>query len=349
MKTSKNGKRNSKRTHKQEETKSFPLILLPVILALGILGGVLGRDAQPPDAPDGTETAAAAEAEYSGEDTALPETDGSLTDTDSSVPDATLPEGSSLEVHFIDVGQGDATLIICDGHAMLIDGGDNGQGTALQLYLQQQNVTALDYVVATHPDADHIGGLDVIITKFDCGTILMTDYEKDTATYRDVVDAIAWRGYGKTAPVVGDTYALGGAVFTIVGPADTEGSANDSSVALILQHGENRFYFEGDAEDEEQDILASGIPLEADVFKLGHHGSRTSNSEEMMEAVNPRYAVISVGDNSYGHPHAEVLNRLRERGVSVFRTDEQGSIIAYSDGAAITWNCSPSETWQAGE
>lgn len=330
------------RNQGREEARSFPLLLLPVILALGILGGLLGRNAEPAKAPE-PGTAGVLETENTGQSVGAESTSGGQQ------TEAAAPENSSLQVHFIDVGQGDATLIVCDGHAMLIDGGDNGQGTALQLYLEKQNVTALDYVVATHPDADHIGGLDVIITKFDCGTILMTDYEKDTATYRDVVDAISYRGYQKTTPVAGDTYALGSASFTIVGPEDLDGSANDSSVALVLQHGENRFYFEGDAEEEEQDILAAGIPLEADVFKLGHHGSRTSNSEEMVAAVNPDYAVISVGENSYGHPHGEVLNRLRQRGVQVFRTDEQGSIIAYSDGTQITWNCSPSESWQAGE
>lgn len=317
-------KRTTKRENKdREDIKSLPPFLLPLILILGLIGGMLGRQADGDMPEPGTD----AMAEVTGQSDAV----------------------SSMEVHFIDVGQGDATLIICDGHAMLIDGGDNSRGTAVQLYLQSQKVTALDYVVATHPDADHIGGLDVVITKFDCGTILMTDYEKDTATYRDVVDAMAYRGYKKTEPAVGDTYDLGGASFTIVGPIDTSGSANDSSVALILQHGDNRFYFEGDAEEEEQDILSTGISLKADVFKLGHHGSRTSNSEEMTEAVDAEYAVISVGSNSYGHPHAQVLNRLRERGMSVFRTDEQGSIVARSDGSRITWNCSPADSWAAGE
>lgn len=323
----------------KEDVKGFPLFLLPFILILGLIGGMLGRQPDVEHMQTAGEQQAEQEAPSDGD---MPEAG---TDTSAEPTDFV----SVMEVHYIDVGQGDATLIICDGHAMLIDGGDNSKGTALQLYLQSQNVTALDYVVATHPDADHIGGLDVVITKFDCGTILMTDYEKDTATYRDVVDAMAYRGYEKTTPAIGDSYALGGASFMIVGPVDITGSANDSSIALILQHGEKSFYFEGDAEEEEQDILSTGISLNADVFKLGHHGSRTSNSEEMVEAVDAAYAVISVGSNSYGHPHAEVLNRLRERGTLLFRTDEQGSVVARSDGRDITWNCSPTDSWAVGE
>lgn len=338
-------RRTTRRENREkEDIKSLPVFLLPLILILGLIGGMLGRQTD----ADPVQTAGEIQVgEIPAEEEALPAADMPEAGTD--VSEEPSDAASYMEVHFIDVGQGDATLIICDGHAMLIDGGDNSRGTAVQLYLQSQNITALDYVVATHPDEDHIGGLDVVITKFDCGVILMTDYEKDTATYRDVVDAMAYRGYKKTTPVIGDTYTLGGASFTIVGPTDITGSANDSSVALILQHGENRFYFEGDAEEEEQDIRNTGISLKADVFKLGHHGSRTSNSEEMVEAVDAAYAVLSVGSNSYGHPHAEVLNRLRERGMSVFRTDEQGSIVAGSDGRNITWNCSPTDSWAAGE
>lgn len=257
---------------------------------------------------------------------------------------------SRLQVHYMDVGQGDATLIVCDGHAMLIDAGNNNQGTAVQSYLQSQNVETLDYVIGTHPDADHVGGLDVVITKLDCETILLTEEEKDTNTYRDVLDAIQYKGYKRTNPVIGDTYRLGSAEFTVAGPKHIGSDSNDNSIAIILQHGENTFYFEGDAgEKEEEDILDSGIEISADVYKIGHHGSKTSTSDGMLEAVSPAYAVISVGDNSYGHPNAEVLNKLRAAGIQVFRTDEQGTIVAESDGTQITFNCQPSETWQAGE
>ena len=265
--------------------------------------------------------------------------------------DTGLPADSTLQVHYMDVGQGDATLITCDGASMLIDAGNNNKGTLVQSYLMSQGVQSLDYVIGTHPDADHIGGLDVIITKFDCGTVFLTDDTKDTATYRDVISAMQYKGYNKTLPVAGDTYPLGGAEFTFVGPVTSSDDSNNNSIALLLKHGSKTFYFEGDAEEEEESsILNTGVSLSADVYKVGHHGSKTSTTDAMLAAVAPSYAVISAGEgNSYGHPNAETLNKLRAAGVSVFRTDEQGSIIAQSDGSTITWNCSPSESWQAGE
>ena len=266
-------------------------------------------------------------------------------------PDTSKPEGT-LEVHYIDVGQGDATLIKCGSHAMLIDGGNNNKGTTVQLYLKKQGVESLDYVIGTHPDADHIGGLDVIVYKYNCDTVIMPDYEKDTKTYQELVDVIHDKNMKITYPVVGEQYALGEAKFTIIAPNSNSygGNANDYSVAILLEYGKNRFLFTGDAEEaSEAEMLTNGIDISADVYKVAHHGSRSASTQEFLNAVHPKYAVISCGEgNSYGHPHAEVLNRLRSMGVEVFRTDEQGSIIASSDGEYITWNCSATDSWLSG-
>ena len=258
---------------------------------------------------------------------------------------------AELQVHFIDVGQGDCTLISCGSESMLIDAGDNNQGTNVQNYLQKQGIESLKYVICTHPDSDHIGGMDVILYKFDCETIFMTDEEKDTNTYRDVIDTMKGKGYKNTLPIVGESYSLEDAEFTILSPSQLSDDSNNNSISIILTHGNNNFFFTGDAESEEEsDILNSGISIDADVYKVGHHGSSSSSSMELLESVSPTYAVISCGEeNSYGHPHSETLNVLRAMGVKVFRTDEQGSIIAVSDGEDITWNCSPSDTWKAGE
>lgn len=261
-------------------------------------------------------------------------------------------DGSTLEVHFLDVGQGDATLIRCGEAAMLIDAGNNSWGDDVRDYLEYQSIGDLDYVIGTHPDADHIGGLDVVMEAFDCGTVIMPDYEKDTQTYTDVTDVMEEKGYELTLPQVGTVYELGEAAFTIVAPNGEYGdNANDYSVGILLEHGENRFLLTGDAEeDSEADMLDNGIDLSADVLKAAHHGSRTANTEAFLERVNPEYVVISCGEgNSYGHPHAEVLNRIREMGIKVFRTDEEGTVVATSDGAGITFNVPPSESWQAGE
>ena len=256
-----------------------------------------------------------------------------------------------LEVHFIDIGQGDATLIKQGSHAMLIDAGENDKGTAVQLYLQKHGVERLDYLILTHTDSDHIGGADVIISKYEIQTILLSDFPKENKTYRDVMDSMDAKGVDFTEPKVGDSYLLGNAKFTIIAPNRTYADPNNSSIALVLQHGENSFLFSGDAEAEaEEDILKNGMDLDVDVYKAGHHGSSSSSSEAFLDAMSAEAAVIScAADNSYGHPHAEVLNALRARKMKVYRTDEQGSIMATSDGTDIIWNCSPSDSWQSGE
>lgn len=250
-----------------------------------------------------------------------------------------------MEVHYIDVGQGDCTLIKCGNAAMLIDGGDNNKGTQVQLYLKKQGINKLDYVIATHPDSDHIGGLDVIVYKYDCDTVIMPDMEKDSNTYRDLISAMNSKSYKTTFPEGGKEYSLGEAVFTIVSPVKEYEDANNASVGILLKHGENTFLFTGDAEkDAEKDMAAGSINIDCDVYKVGHHGSASSSSEIFLNAANPAYAVISCGrDNSYGHPHSLVLDELKYRGIKIFRTDKQGTIIATSDGISIKWNCEPSE------
>lgn len=258
-----------------------------------------------------------------------------------------------LEVHYIDVGQGDATLIKCGDSSMLIDAGGDDKGTLVQNYIKKQGVKSLDYLIVTHPDSDHCGGADVIITKYDIGKVIMPNYAKDTATYRDVIKAMDNKRYKVTDPVVGDTYELGDSKFTIIAPnkEDYGDAANNYSVGILLSHGDKKFLFTGDAEEEaEGDILDNGIDISADVYKAGHHGSKTSSTQDFVEAIDPEYAVISCGENNeYGNPDAATLNTLRALNVKVFRTDEQGSLIATSDGKKITWNAAPSETWKAGE
>ena len=309
------------------------LILLGILLGSTFLGGCAEGSTN-----EGNRTEINSDLEKVTEESELKEKDGDML--------------SRLEVHFLDVGQGDATFLSCDGYTMLIDAGNNDKGTAVWSYLKNQGVERLDYVIGTHPDADHIGGLDVVLYKFDCGTVFLPDVKNDTRTYEDVVQVMEEKDYPVTMPVVGETYSLGEASFTIIAPNRDYGSdLNDASVGILVEHGSNRFLFTGDAEETaEADILANGQDISADVYKAGHHGSNTASTEEFLQEVNPAYAVISCGEgNSYGHPHAEVLNRFRSMGIDVFRTDEQGTIVAVSDGEEIVWNCTPSESWQAGE
>ena len=256
-----------------------------------------------------------------------------------------------MEVLFIDVGQGDSTLITYGDHAMLIDAGDDSKGTAIQNYLQQQKITKLDYLILTHPDADHIGGAPVIITKFDISKVFVSNYEKDNKTYQKLIQALDNKRLKALTPKVNSKYTLGTATMTILAPGKEYDNPNDSSIALLLKNGNSSFLFTGDAgEDAEADILATDISLSADVYKVGHHGSKYSTSKELIKAVNPTYAVISCGEgNSYGHPHAETLNTLRANGVKVYRTDEAGTVVATTDGKTLSFNVPASETWKAGE
>lgn len=272
------------------------------------------------------------------------------------VPSSTKTISSSvspdiLEVHFIDVGQGDATLIKCGEHAMLIDAGDNTRGTAVQLYLIKQNISSLDAVIWTHPDEDHIGGADVITTKFDIQIAYMTDTAASTQTYHDLINAMKDKQLTRTIPQPGTAFSLGKSEVTFLSPITTSSDDNNSSIGCMIQFGNTRFLFTGDAEESaEIDMVHHTKDLTADVYKVAHHGSKSSSSSDFLEAVNPSYAVISCSfDNPYGHPHASVLNELREKHIQVFRTDEQGSIIATSDGKNITFNTAPSNSWKPGE
>lgn len=248
--------------------------------------------------------------------------------------------GSQFQVHFVDVGQGDCSLIICDGEAMLIDAGDNDKGTKVQKYLKDQGISKLKYVIGTHPDADHIGGLDVVIYKFSCDNILMPEASSDTKSYLDVLSAIKSKGYKVTTVGQGDTFNLGSASFEILSPIKGYPYAedNNNSIVLRLDYYNNSFLFMGDAEYQPQQVMIydDDINVKADLIKVAHHGANNGYMKGFYDEVAPKYAIISCGKgNKYGHPHSKVLNDFKNRGVNVFRTDEQGTIIAVSDGNNI--------------
>lgn len=247
------------------------------------------------------------------------------------------PAQDNLIVHFIDVGQGDAILIQQGESNMLIDAGDNRYGEVIVNYLRKHKVKRLDYVIGTHPHADHIGGLDNVINTFEVGKIIMPKVSHNTRTYEDVLLAIKNKGLKITTPKVGDKYQLGEAEFTIIAPSSEKYSnLNDYSVSIRLDFVNNSFIFTGDAEERsEREMLQTGIPLRADVLKVSHHGSSSSTTDEFLKAVNPSVAIIQVGaNNRYGHPHREILDKLAH--IKVYRTDLHGTIIIKSDGTEIT-------------
>ena len=284
-------------------------------------------------------------------------TDKVKQETESSAPPEVIktedPEGV-LEVHFLDVGHGDSTLILCGEHAMMIDCGDTAQGENLGSYLREQDVTELDYLVLTHPDKDHIGGAPAVLTKFPVGQVFQSDYKKGSEEEAYLQQTLAERQINAFQPEAGAEYQLGEAWFTILGPVRSYEESNDCSIALLLHFGENTFLFTGDAEKEAEKDMAEnsekpGLSLKADVYQVGHHGDKSSSKKKFLSAVAPEFAVISCAyRGEKKNPDAEVLERLKEAGVKIFRTDEQGSITAFSDGKDITWSCEPSESFAAG-
>lgn len=249
-------------------------------------------------------------------------------------------QAGTLTVTWLDVGQGDAAVIQCGGQAMLIDGGKPEKSSYIYAWLQQHDLRYLDVIVATHVDADHIGGLSGALNYASVGTAYCPVTTGTTETFQSFVKYLAQRGKQITVPTAGETFALGGAQVQILGPLRRAEDSNDNSIVLKVSFGATSFLFTGDAERaEEQDLLNAGVNLQSTVLKVGHHGSDTSTSYPFLRAVAPQYAVISVGTgNSYGHPTEAVLSRLRDAGVTTFRTDMQGEITAVSDGQTVNFS-----------
>ena len=249
-------------------------------------------------------------------------------------------QAGTLTVTWLDVGQGDAAVIQCGGQAMLIDGGKPEKSSYIYAWLQQHGLRYLDVIVATHVDADHIGGLSGALNYASVGTAYCPVTTGTTETFQSFVKYLAQRGKQITVPTAGATFTLGGAQVQILGPLRSAEDSNDNSIVLKVNFGATSFLFTGDAERaEEQDLLNAGVNLQSTVLKVGHHGSDTSTSYPFLRAVAPQYAVISVGaGNSYGHPTEAVLSRLRDAGVTTFRTDMQGEITAVSDGQTVNFS-----------
>ncbi len=245
-----------------------------------------------------------------------------------------------FEIHAIDVGQGDSTLIRQGDSCILIDAGTNSSEAALEAYLDYLHVDTIDCFIATHPHEDHIGGADMILEKYQVNKLLLTDLESTSYTFEALLDGIESSGVDAEIPAVGDEYTVGDMKFTVLAPLTATDDANNMSIVIKLTYGNLSFMFMGDAEmDSEFEILStySSDMLDCDFLKVGHHGSKTSSSSEFLNAVSPEIALISCGrENSYGHPHGVVLDRLKSAGVdTILRTDRLGTLVITSDGKEI--------------
>ena len=244
---------------------------------------------------------------------------------------------NALKVYYIDVGQADCTLIVCEGKTMLIDAGNNEDGRLIVDYIKSLGIDKIDYLVGTHAHEDHIGGLDNIIKSFKIGKVFFpytTEKTTTMKTFEEIIDCLREKDLSITAVNTGDKFKLANAKIEIMYVDNLEPEeTNDQSICIRLVYGNMSFLFMGDATKNVEDTR--NWP-ETTVLKVGHHGSNWGNSQRFIEQVNPQIAVISVGkDNDYGHPKNEVLKRLKMVDAQIYRTDKLGTVLISSDGKLI--------------
>ena len=283
-------------------------------------------------------------------------TDSTDTPSEQSTPSTTAqntgtPSGQNLTVHFLNVGQGDSILIEYENESMLIDAGESDQGEVVTDYLQNQGISKLEYVVATHPHSDHIGGIDEVLNNFQVEHFVDSGYTHTSKTYENMLTTIDQKNIPFEVVKAGQTIDFDPAVdIEVLNPASTySDELNENSVVLKVTYGETSFLLMGDAGlESEEKIMEAGYDVDSDILKVGHHASRSGSGATFISAVSPEVSVIEVGArNDYKHPHAEILDRLQKTS-KVYRTDLDGTITVTTDGSTYTVMTEKSGTASSG-
>ena len=253
-----------------------------------------------------------------------------------------------LVVHMIDVGQADCFLLVQDDCTALVDCGTRSTGKDAVKYINQLGITQIDYVIGTHPHDDHMGGMYDIITNFEVGTVIIPDSRNGDITanwYMKLMNELKTGDYDVHYPTEGEVFNLEDATMKVLAAETDVSNTNNYSIVLKVSFGQMDMIMTGDAETEiEEKILKSGVDIDAEILKLGHHGSDTSNSEEFIDAISPEYGLISAGiGNKYEHPIKEIMERLEKHDIEVYRTDESGTVIITITTDDITFSCEPGD------
>lgn len=246
-----------------------------------------------------------------------------------------------MSVHFIDVGKADSIYIKCKDKNILIDSGEKNTYDLVNEYLRRQNVKVLDLVIATHPHTDHIGGMPKVIEEFQINKLLMPELKEEviptSRTYEKFLLAIKNKNIAPERPIPGTSFNVGELIFEVLAPNKQYDDVNNNSIVVKMTFKNTSFLFTGDAEKEsENDMMNNNFNLEADVLKVGHHGSKTSTSSAFLRKVNPKYAVICVGEDRYNLPKKITIDKLTKRNIKVFRTDCNGTVVFSTDGNKIS-------------
>lgn len=314
--------------------------MLAAVVAVGmLLGGCAGPD------PAGSAPADSVDTDVAGDEAA-----DEAPDVDRDEAGAGSGQGSdsgpavdgTLEVHFVDVGQGDATLLVHDDVTMLVDASD-WQRTDVVDYLAGQGVDHLDVVAITHPHADHIGQFGQVMESVTVDEVWWSSTATTSQTFERALAALEASDAAYEEPRAGDSTTIGPLTIDVVGPEDDAnfGDVNDSSLSLRVTYGDVSFLFTGDAEGRAEQHMASrrADQTVADVYQVGHHGSDTSTTGPLLDVLAGRLqvAVVSVGaTNSYGHPSDSVLARMEHAGADIYRTDRHGTVVVTTDGTDLT-------------